>query len=165
MSYNNYYMRLRVKAVQEFDRMYHEPEYKAKCHKRVWKRLGCYIFGISYQSYLDYLKMDVSDVPPTPLEAQQAKRKLVDKLLERELQVKKQPVRRKEPEEVKKRTCRTGVTPTFQRRGGLSGPPRFFPGAAQLTGFAPSSPSGIPAKSSNIVCKRSPRTIITRSSS
>lgn len=64
MSYNNYYMRLRVKAVQEFDRMYHEPEYKAKCHKRVWKRLGCYIFGISYQSYLDYLKMDVSDVPP-----------------------------------------------------------------------------------------------------
>ena len=54
MSYNNYYMRLRVKAVQEFDRMYHEPEYKAKCHKRVWKRLGCYIFGISYQSYLDY---------------------------------------------------------------------------------------------------------------
>lgn len=126
MSYNNYYMRLRVKAVQEFDRMYHEPEYKAKCHKRVWKRLGCYIFGISYQSYLDYLKMDVSDVPPTPLEAQQAKRKLVDKLLERELQVKKQPVRRKEPEEVKKRTCRTGVTPTFQRRGGLSGPPRFF---------------------------------------
>ena len=25
MSYNNYYMRLRVKAVQEFDRMYHEP--------------------------------------------------------------------------------------------------------------------------------------------
>ena len=87
MSYNNYYMRLRVKAVQEFDRMYHEPEY---------------IFGISYQSYLDYLKMDVSDVPPTPLETQQAKRKLVDKLLERELQVKKQPVRRKEPEEVKK---------------------------------------------------------------
>lgn len=56
MSYNNYCMRLRVKAVQEFDRMYHEPEYKAKCHKRVWKRLGCYIFGISYQSYLDYLK-------------------------------------------------------------------------------------------------------------
>lgn len=55
MSYNNYYMRLRVKAVQEFDRMYHEPEYKAKCHKRVWKRLGCYIFGISYQSYLDSL--------------------------------------------------------------------------------------------------------------
>ena len=51
-------MRLRVKAVQEFDQMYYEPEYKAKCHKRVWKRLGRYIFGISYQSYLDYLKME-----------------------------------------------------------------------------------------------------------
>ena len=58
--------------------------------------------GSGSDAYLDYLKMDVSDVPPTPLEAQQAKRKLVDKLLERELQVKKQPVRRKEPEEVKK---------------------------------------------------------------
>ena len=60
MSYNNFYMRLRVKAVQEFDKMYYEPEYKAKCHKRVWERLGRYTFGISYQSYLDYLKMDVS---------------------------------------------------------------------------------------------------------
>ena len=59
-------MRLRVKAVQEFDQMYYEPEYKAKCHKRVWKRLGRYIFGISYQSYLDYLKMDVSAFPGNP---------------------------------------------------------------------------------------------------
>lgn len=158
MSYNNYYMRLRVKAVQEFDRMYHEPEYKAKCHKRVWKRLGCYIFGISYQSYLDYLKMDVSDVPPTPLEAQQAKRKLVDKLLERELQVKKQPKRLK-----KNLSNRSDAN--FSAAGRSFGAAPFFPGAAQLTGLAPSSPSGIPAKSSNIVCKRSPRTIITRSSS
>ena len=164
MSYNNYYMRLRVKAVQEFDRMYHEPEYKAKCHKRVWKRLGCYIFGISYQSYLDYLKMDVSDVPPTPLEAQQAKRKLVDKLLERELQVKKQPVRRKEPEEVKKNLSNRSDA-NFSAAGRSFGAAPFFPGAAQHTGLAPSSPSGIPAKSSNIVCKRSPRTIITSSSS
>lgn len=155
MSYNNYYMRLRVKAVQEFDRMYHEPEYKAKCHKRVWKRLGCYIFGISYQSYLDYLKMDVSDVPPTPLEAQQAKRKLVDKLLERELQVKKRL----------KKNLSNRSDANFSAAGRSFGAAPFFPGAAQLTGLAPSSPSGIPAKSSNIVCKRSPRTIITRSSS
>ena len=91
MSYNNLYMRLRVKAVQEFDQMYYEPEYKAKCHKRVWKRLGRYIFGISYQSCLDYLKMDVSDIPPTPFEARQAQRKLVDKLLERELERMKTP--------------------------------------------------------------------------
>ena len=108
MSYNNYYMRLRVKAVQEFDRMYHEPEYKAKCHKRVWKRLGCYIFGISYQSYLDYLKMDVSDVPNTPPAAQQAKRQLVDKLLERELQVTKKPDRWYETEAAHKDPCEQG---------------------------------------------------------
>lgn len=100
MSYNNYYKRLRVKAVQEFDKMYYEPENMAKCHKNVWKRLGCYIFGISYQCYLDYLKMDVSDVPSTPLEAQKAKRKLADKLLERELQMKKQKIRRQGDTEV-----------------------------------------------------------------
>ena len=29
MSCNNSYMHLRVKAVQEFDQMYYEPEYKA----------------------------------------------------------------------------------------------------------------------------------------
>lgn len=162
MSYNNYYMRLRVKAVQEFDRMYHEPEYKAKCHKRVWKRLGCYIFGISYQSYLDYLKMDVSDVPPTPLEAQQAKRKLVDKLLERELQV--SPSGGKSRKRLKKNLSNRSDA-NFSAAGRSFGAAPFFPGAAQLTGLAPSSPSGIPAKSSNIVCKRSPRTIITRSSS
>ena len=108
MSYNNYYMRLRVKAVQEFDRMYHEPEYKAKCHKRVWKRLACYIFGISYQSYLDYLKMDVSDIQPTPFEARQAQLKLVDKLLERELERMKHPVRREKPEEWKKEPVEQG---------------------------------------------------------
>lgn len=164
MSYNNYYMRLRVKAVQEFDRMYHEPEYKAKCHKRVWKRLGCYIFGISYQSYLDYLKMDVSDVPPTPLEAQQAKRKLVDKLLERELQVKNSPSGGKSRKRLKKNLSNRSDA-NFSAAGRSFGAAPFFPGAAQHTGLAPSSPSGIPAKSSNIVCKRSPRTIITRSSS
>ena len=88
-------MRLRVKAVQEFDQMYYEPEYKAKCHKRVWKRLGRYIFGISDQSYLDDLKMYVSDIPPTPFEARQAQLKLVDKLLERELERMKRPSGRK----------------------------------------------------------------------
>lgn len=94
MSYNNFYKRLRVKAVQEFDRMYSEPENMAKCRKNVWKRLGCYIFGISYQSYLDYLKMDVSDVPDTPLEAEIARRKFADKVLEREKRFKKRNIRK-----------------------------------------------------------------------
>lgn len=63
MSYNNFYMRLRVKAVQEFDKMYYEPEYKAKCHKRVWERLGRYtpwfqkvpIFLIRYKELLLFI--------------------------------------------------------------------------------------------------------------
>ena len=108
MSCNNSYMHLRVKAVQEFDQMYYEPEYKAKCHKRVWKRLGRYIFGFSYQSYLDYLKMDVSDIPATPFEARQAQLKLVDKLLERELERMKHPVRREKLEEWKKEPVEQG---------------------------------------------------------
>ena len=92
-------MRLRVKAVQEFDQMYYEPEYKAKCHKRVWKRLG---------RYLDYLKMDVSDIPPTPFEARQAQLKLVDKLLERELERMKRPVRPEKTGELKKEPVEQG---------------------------------------------------------
>ena len=108
MSYNNSYMRLRVKAVQEFDQMYYEPEYKAKCHKRVWKRLGRYIFDISYQSYLDYLKMDVSEIPPTPVEARQAQRKLVDNLLERELERMNPPVRPEKTGELKKEPVEQG---------------------------------------------------------
>ena len=62
----------------------------------------------SYQSCLDYLKMDVSDIPPTPFEARQAQRKLADKLLERELERMKHPVRREKPEEWKKEPVEQG---------------------------------------------------------
>lgn len=99
MAYNNFYMRLRVKAVPEFDRMYYEPENMAKCHKNIWRRLGCYIFGISYQCYLDYLKMDVSDVPSTPLEAMKAKQEFATKLLEREIRLKERGIVPKEDED------------------------------------------------------------------
>ena len=52
--------------------------------------------------------MDVSDIPPTPFEARQAQRKLVDKLLERELERMKHPVRREKPEEWKKEPVEQG---------------------------------------------------------
>lgn len=94
MSYHNYYQRLRIKAVQEFDKEYYEPETTAKCHKSVWKKLGCYIFGISYDSYLDYLKMDVSDIPETPSEALKARREFAEKLLERDKKYRQRHVRR-----------------------------------------------------------------------
>ena len=89
-------MRLRVKAAQEFDRCITSLNTAPKCHKRT-SGSDAGTSGISYQS----ARIIWLIVPPTPLELQQL-RKLVDKLLERELQVKKQPVRRKEPEEVKK---------------------------------------------------------------
>ena len=59
-------------------------------------------------SYLDYLKMDVSDIPATPFEARQAQLKLVDKLLERELERMKHPVRREKPEKWKKEPVEQG---------------------------------------------------------
>ena len=69
MSYNNRYQRLRVKSVQIFDRMYYEKENQRKCHKRNWAKMGCFIFGISYDTYLSYLKIDTSDVPALPSRA------------------------------------------------------------------------------------------------
>lgn len=89
MSYHNRYLRLRVKSVQIFDSLYFERENHQKCHKRNWERMGCFIFGISYDTYLSYLKMDTSDVPDMPSEALAMLDRLTAELLGRE----KHPVR------------------------------------------------------------------------
>lgn len=78
MAYKKSYLRYRVQAVQEFDRMYYEKENHSKCHRKAWER-GRRIFGISYETYLDYLKWDVSDLPPMPPEAQDELRKMAEK--------------------------------------------------------------------------------------
>lgn len=52
--------------------------------------------------------MDVSDIPPTPFEARQAQLKLADKLLERELERMKHPVRREKTGEWKKEPVEQG---------------------------------------------------------
>lgn len=91
MAYNNYYQRLRVKSVQIFDEMFYEPENHDKSHKRNWERMGSFIFGISYDTYLSYLKIDTSDIPSIPSEAIAAMNALIDKLLAEE----KHPVRLK----------------------------------------------------------------------
>lgn len=84
MSYNNHYQRLRVKCVQIFDSMYFEKENHQKCHKRNWARIGCFIFGISYDTYLSYLKKNTSDIPDIPSEAVACMQKLIDDLINRE---------------------------------------------------------------------------------
>lgn len=84
MSYNNHYQRLRVKCVQIFDAMYFEPENQQKCHKRNWEKMGCFIFGISYDTYLSYLKIDTSDIPDIPSEAVALAEALIEELLSRE---------------------------------------------------------------------------------
>lgn len=72
---------MRVKSVQIFDAMYFERENQRKCHKRNWARMGCFIFGISYDTYLSYLKMDTSDISPIPSRAIAELQKMSDKLL------------------------------------------------------------------------------------
>ena len=84
MSYHKLYRRLRVKSVQMFDALYGEPGNRKKCSKAVWKRTGCFIFGISDRTYYRYLKEDVSDVPSLPSEAIDQLRHFIDHLLESE---------------------------------------------------------------------------------
>lgn len=84
MPYNNHYQRLRIKCVQIFDEMYYEKENQRRCHKRNWERNGCFIFGISYETYLAYLKVDTSDIPAIPSEAIVQMQRLIDGLLARE---------------------------------------------------------------------------------
>lgn len=84
MPYNNRYQRLRVRSVQIFDEMYYEKENQQKCHKRNWARMGCFIFGISYDTYLSYLKIDTSDVPDIPSKAIDELQRMTDKLFVQE---------------------------------------------------------------------------------
>lgn len=84
MSYHNHYQRLRIKCVQIFDALHFEKENHKKCHKRNWARIGCYIFGISYDTYLAYLKVDTSDISKIPSEAVAQMQVLTDNLLGRE---------------------------------------------------------------------------------
>ena len=84
MKYHNRYLKLRKKCVQIFDAMYFEPENHSKCHKRNWERMGCFVFGISYETYLKYLKSDTSNVPEVPSEAVDMMQALIDELLSRE---------------------------------------------------------------------------------
>ena len=54
------------------------------------------------------IRDSVSDIPPTPFEARQAQRKLVDKLLERELERMKRPVRPEKTGELNKEPVEQG---------------------------------------------------------
>ncbi len=84
MKNHNHYRILREKCAQIFDSMYYEPENHSKCHKRNWERMGCFVFGVSYRTYLRYLQTDTSHVPDIPSEAVDMMQELIDELLSRE---------------------------------------------------------------------------------
>lgn len=99
MSYTNYYQRMRVKSVQIFDKMFFEKENHQKCHKQIWKKMGRFIFGISYDTYLHYLKIDVSDIPDIPSEAVDKMDAFVEELKSREKNLLKPVKAKKQLEE------------------------------------------------------------------
>lgn len=84
MKNHNHYRILREKCAQIFDSMYYEPENHSKCHKRNWERMGCFVFGVSYHTYLQYLRTDTSHIPDIPSEAVDMMQALIDELLSRE---------------------------------------------------------------------------------
>lgn len=99
MSYTNHFQRLRIKSVQIFDSMFFEKENHQKCHKQIWKKMGRYIFGISYDTYLKYLKEDVSDISDIPSEAVDSLDAYVEELKSREKRARRQVKGGKQPEE------------------------------------------------------------------
>ena len=84
MKNHNHYRVLREKCAQIFDSMYYEPENHSKCHKRNWERMGCFVFGVSYETYLKYLKTDTSGIPDIPSQAVDMMQSLINELLARE---------------------------------------------------------------------------------
>lgn len=50
-------------AVQTLDRLFYEKGNHQRCHKQVWRQHGYSIFGVSYPTYMKWLKIDVRGIP------------------------------------------------------------------------------------------------------
>lgn len=59
MAYNKKGYLQRAKMIQELAAQYYEPENHAKCYKAVWKRHIFPQFGICYNTFLNYLKVEI----------------------------------------------------------------------------------------------------------
>ena len=79
--FHNRNHRLRTKAIQQFDALYYKAGELRCCHRRIWSELARHIWGISYKSYLNELKRDVSDLPDLPPQVLRALQILVRALL------------------------------------------------------------------------------------
>lgn len=56
MAYSKKGLEILIKNVQEIDRQHYEP-YHDSCHKMVWRKYIYPVFGISYRTFLRYLKI------------------------------------------------------------------------------------------------------------
>lgn len=59
MAYNKKGYLQRAKMIQELAAQYYEPENHGKCYKAVWKRHIFPQFGICYNTFLNYLKVEI----------------------------------------------------------------------------------------------------------
>lgn len=60
--YNKKGYKIRARTIQETAKKHFEPGNQAKCWRQVHKKHIQPVFGICYDTFLKYLKVDVSDV-------------------------------------------------------------------------------------------------------
>lgn len=68
MAYNRKGYNIRARRIQEITAEHYEPENHAKCYKMIWKKHIYPAFGMCYDTYLKYLKVEVK--PETKQEDQ-----------------------------------------------------------------------------------------------
>lgn len=62
--YNNHYLLYRARVVQELNKVFYEEGNLHRCRKRVWDHFGKPLVGVSYGTYLRYLRVDTSGLNP-----------------------------------------------------------------------------------------------------
>lgn len=61
--FNCYYL-YRARVVQELCRAFYERENRCRNHRAVWRKFAKHLLGISYDTYLSYLRVDTSGLNP-----------------------------------------------------------------------------------------------------
>lgn len=76
--YNKKGYKIRARTIQDTARKHFEPGNQAKCWRQVHKKHIQPVFGICYDTFLKYLKVDVSDIGQEKPEIDKRQLKLFD---------------------------------------------------------------------------------------
>lgn len=61
MGYGHTYMLRRAKGVQNLVKQHYEKGNHAKCYRQVWRLYSYPVYPMSYNTFLKYVKMDLTD--------------------------------------------------------------------------------------------------------